>query len=99
MALTGKLAAGPFEGRVQSLSFSPGGERFASGSDDIHIWDARTGELAAGSFEGHIAPAGLVVFRLMASALSLARATQPSSSEMHARAGRSQVLSMSTWTG
>ncbi|KZP10330.1 WD40 repeat-like protein [Athelia psychrophila] len=41
--------------RVNSVAFSPDGERVASGSNDrtIRIWDARTGKLVAGPFEGH----------------------------------------------
>ncbi|KAF7973362.1 hypothetical protein HWV62_15539 [Athelia sp. TMB] len=40
---------------VQSVAFSPNGERIASGSNDnaVRIWDSHTGKLIAGPFEGH----------------------------------------------
>ncbi|KIM19685.1 hypothetical protein M408DRAFT_83185, partial [Serendipita vermifera MAFF 305830] len=40
---------------VNSVSFSPGGTRIASGSSDrtIRVWDAETGENVIGPLEGH----------------------------------------------
>ncbi|KIJ42176.1 hypothetical protein M422DRAFT_171603 [Sphaerobolus stellatus SS14] len=55
---TGELVSGPFEGHtsgVNSVGFSPDGQRVVSGSGDstIRIWNTHTGELVSGSFEGH----------------------------------------------
>ncbi|KIJ49058.1 hypothetical protein M422DRAFT_246866 [Sphaerobolus stellatus SS14] len=57
-ALTGELVSGPFEGHtglVNSVAFSPDGQRVVSGSDDktIRIWNPYTGELVTQLFEGH----------------------------------------------
>ena len=41
---------------VNSVAFSPDGQRIASASDDrtIFVWDAISGEVVAGPFTGHI---------------------------------------------
>ncbi|KAF7358414.1 WD40 repeat-like protein [Mycena venus] len=40
---------------VESVAFSPDGERIVSGSDDgtLRVWDARTGALVTRPFQGH----------------------------------------------
>ncbi|KZP04129.1 hypothetical protein FIBSPDRAFT_1054893 [Athelia psychrophila] len=59
--------AGSFTGytnRVNSVVFSPDGQRIALGSWDntICVWDAESGALKAGPFIGHTEPVNSVVF-------------------------------------
>jgi WD40 repeat protein len=57
-ARTGETVVGPFDGHtdwINSVVFSPDGQRIVSGSGDrtIRVWNAVTGETAAGPFAGH----------------------------------------------
>ncbi|KIJ40581.1 hypothetical protein M422DRAFT_173569, partial [Sphaerobolus stellatus SS14] len=50
--------------RINSVEFSPDGQKVVSGSGDqtIRIWNADTGELITGPLEGHSAPVNSVSF-------------------------------------
>ena len=50
-----EMAIQAHEEPIDSVAFSPDGQRIASGSRDctIRVWDATTGELVAGPFTGH----------------------------------------------
>ncbi|KIJ39191.1 hypothetical protein M422DRAFT_175509 [Sphaerobolus stellatus SS14] len=58
LTLTGHQAG------INSVSFSPDGERVVSGSYDqtIRIWNAHTGELVSGPFQGHTDSISSVAF-------------------------------------
>jgi WD40 repeat protein len=49
---------------INSVAFSPDGQRIASASDDctIRVWDAATGEVVAGPFTGHTNEVNSVAF-------------------------------------
>ncbi|KAF9067642.1 WD40-repeat-containing domain protein [Rhodocollybia butyracea] len=51
-------------GNVRSVTFSPDGNRIASGSSDmtVRVWDAHTGELIIGPFTGHKKRVNCVAF-------------------------------------
>ena len=40
----GPIFLGPHEASVTSIAFSPDGKTLATGSNDLHLWDARTGQ-------------------------------------------------------
>jgi WD40 repeat protein len=66
-AKTGEVVVGPLEGHtwpVNSVAFSPDGNRIVSGSADgtIQVWDAKTGEVVVGPLEGHTLGVSSVAF-------------------------------------
>jgi WD40 repeat protein len=66
-AEVGKVISGPFTGHtgsVNSVAFSPDGERVASGSTDktIHVWDVKTGKVTSRLSKGDMEAVCSVAF-------------------------------------
>jgi WD40 repeat protein len=66
-ATTGQMEGSPFTGHtdsVNSVAFSPDGNRIVSGSDDrtIRVWNATTGQMEGSPFTGHTDSVNSVAF-------------------------------------